>query len=178
MPPNRALILIIPALALVLACQAITRPFSKIQDAAETAESIATEAIEMATQAAPLIPLATEPAGTGMPPADLTPIAPDGTSIPGNLFDPQGEPAHDWNGIPIMPEATAGEGTQEMYSFRVNANLKEVHDFYAGALPPLGWSSLFAGQELPLEVYSREDQVLTITITEQEGGTIVLLSIG
>lgn len=174
----RALILLIPVLAFVLACQAITRPFNEIQDVAGTAESMATQAIEMATQAAPLNPLATAFSGTDEAPAGSTPFAPDGTSIPGNLFDPQGVPAADWQGIPIMPEAVAGEETQGMYSFRVNASLKEVHDFYAAALPPLGWSSLFAGQELPIEVYSRDNQVLTLTITEQEGGTIVLLSIG
>lgn len=176
MPRMRLLLLLIPVLAFVLACQAITQPFNEIQDVAGTAESLATEAIEISTQTVPLSTLssaATEFAGTEEPP-----VTTEGTANPGDLLDPQGVPVATWKEIPIMPEAVAGAESQGMYSFRVNASLKQVHDFYAAALPPLGWSGLFAGQELPIEVYSNENQVLTITITEQEGGTIVLLAIG
>lgn len=171
----RPLMLLIPSLIFILACQAISRPISDIKDVAGTAEAIATKAIEMSTQTAPL---ATAFSSTDEPPAVSTLFAPDGTSIPSGIFDPQGVPAATWKGIPIMPEALAGEEVQGMYSFRVNASLKEIHDFYAAALPPLGWSSMFATQEMPIEVYSKENQVLTITITEGEGSAVVLLSVG
>ncbi len=168
----RVLLLLTPGLLLVLACQAISSPINEIQNVAGTAESIATKAIEMSTQAATVYP------ATDEAPAGSTPFIPDGTSIPSGLFDPQGVPAATWKGIPVMPEALAGEEVQGLYSFRVEASLKEIHDFYAAALPSLGWSSLFAGEGMPIEVYTKDNQTLTITITEQEGSSVVLLAIG
>lgn len=170
----RPLILLTPILLFVLACQAITRPFDDVQNMANTAEAIVTQANELSTQA---VTVETEVAVTEGAAATFVPEDPNATVVPGNLFDPQGEPLDSWKDIPIMPKAIAGEEVDAVYSFKVEASLREVHDFYAAELPPLGWSALFAGEDYPIEVYSKGDQVLTITITEQDGGTVVLLSI-
>ena len=108
MSRNRRLLLIIPLILFVLACQALMTPVNQAQDLARTAEAIATQAIEMETQAAPLAmnfanpteSLETQPA----PP-------PDGTPGTGNIFDPQGTPLTSWKDIPVMPQAVAGEAT-------------------------------------------------------------------
>jgi len=180
MSRNRLLFLLIPILTLLLACQTVMRPINDIQNVANTAEAIVTKANDLPTQMNEMLtqvaPMATTYAETQAVSTSPSPDM-DGTPSPGSLMDPQGVPLSTWNDIPVMPEALAGAEAQGMYSFRINASSKEINDFYAAALPPLGWSSLFSTTDMPIYVYTRENQVLSITITELEGGAIVLLSI-
>ncbi|HEY6072971.1 MAG TPA: hypothetical protein VIV15_06125 [Anaerolineales bacterium] len=170
--PKR-LILMVPVLIFLLACQTLLKPINDVKDVAGTAQSIATRANEMSTQMAPIstaFAATQEPDGSGAQTPDV--------SIPGNLFDPQGQPLTSWKDIPIMPQAVAGEEIESVYSFKVNATAAEVHDYYAAQLPALGWTGLYVGQGMPVEVYTKDSQTLTITITGQEGSTIVLLALG
>ena len=173
MPRSRLLMLLVPVLLFALACQAITRPLTDVKDAAGTAESMATMVIEMSTQVAPTFIMPTD-----LSPAISTPEMSDGTPVPGNIFDPQGVPVATWREIPIMPQAIAGQEVEGMYSFRVDASAKEVQDFYEKVLPSLGWTGIFLDQDMLIGVYTRENQALTITVTQQEGGTVVLLAAG
>jgi hypothetical protein len=76
-----------------------------------------------------------------------------------------------------MPGALAGQEVEGIYSFKTSATMPEVKAFYDAQLPPLGWSSLFSGSDMPFLVYSKGKQTLTITMTEQNGFMIVLLAI-
>lgn len=162
MSRSQRLTLLIPLGALVLACQALGKPASVSESLAMTAAALGTQALEIATGAAPLATMSPEqtfPAGGG------------------NIFDPQGVPLAAWKDIPVMPQAMAGEDVEGVYSYRVAASLQEVEQFYALQLPALGWVSLLSGPDLPFLVYSRGDLKLTITIADpDENGTIVLLA--
>ncbi|MDX1379439.1 MAG: hypothetical protein R3307_11360 [Anaerolineales bacterium] len=152
----------------VLACNFVTQPIDDVQNLANTAESLATSLPIETLQALPsALP-------TGMP--DI----PDVDEF--NYFDPQGTPLSEWNGIPIMPQATVGEEFNEFtYSFKANVTVQEAVDYYKAELANLGWSSTF---DLPIEgegglmLYSRESNLLTLTFTLVDGETVVVLTLG
>ncbi len=127
---------------------------------------------------APLLittPLATQPAT----------LAPTGTSLPSaetpdalSSLAPEGTPASEWSGIPIMPEAIAGEGDPESYVFTVKATPQQVQDYYDSELGKLGWQSLGQGPEgnsLVLVFTDTNSATLTISILTKGDQTLVLL---
>ena len=170
-------LMVLGLIVFVLACNFVTQPIQDVQNIAGTAQSLAT-ALPMETlQAlASAIPAETLQALPSMAPT-LEAFATDF----GNFFNPQGTPVTEWNGIPIMPQATAGqEFDSTTYSFKAEVTVKEAQDFYTEKLTALGWTQPFS---LPGEatgaimLFSKEDQTLTITITSQEGSTVVLLKL-
>ncbi|MBN2386127.1 MAG: hypothetical protein JXB85_03850 [Anaerolineales bacterium] len=58
---------------------------------------------------------------------------------------PQGEPAEEWNGVPIMPEAIAGDEDETGYVFSIAATAEEIQRFYETALGELGFTLLAVG---------------------------------
>ena len=97
-------------------------------------------------------------------------------------FDPQGTPVSEWNGIPVMPQATAGQEFKESntYSYKVDASVKEVQDYYKAELDKLGWTSSFnmpGNDTVAVELFQKDSSFLTVTITERNGTVIVLLSL-
>jgi hypothetical protein len=49
----------------------------------------------------------------------------------GQYFNPVGAPLTSWNGVPIMPQAAAGqEFKADIYSFRAPVNLNAASQFY------------------------------------------------
>ena len=62
-------------------------------------------------------------------------------------FEPFGQPASDWNGIPIMPEATAGQEFKpgQVYSFKATATIEQCVSFYESKLPAAGYTSYIPG---------------------------------
>ena len=154
-------------LVFVLACNMITQPIDDVQNLAGTAESIASS-----------MPLETlQSLATSVPVSTLEAL-PD----IGEMFDPQGTPVTEWNGIPIMPQATAGQefADANTYSFKVGVTVQEVKDYYDAQLPGLGWSSLIS---LPVEeeggvlTYSKDSNFLTITISMVEGTAVVVITL-
>ena len=151
-----------------LACNLVTQPINDVQNLAGTAEAIATsmpvETLQALSSAVPTFEA-------------LASAIPDF----GKYFDPQGTPAAEWNGIPIMPQATAGqEFDEKTYSFKANVTVQEVYDFYNQQLVSLGWSqsvSLPATDAGGLLGFSKEDTVLTITVTTVNDATVVLLKL-
>jgi hypothetical protein len=150
----------------LLACSLISNPINDVKNTANTAQALVTDAVELATQAAPLGTLIANPS-----------LIPD----VGNYFDPQGTPVAEWNGIPIMSQATAGqEHDPANYSFKFTGTAQEAKDFYDGALPGLGWSTLMSmpGDENgALLVFQKDSSSLTVTITSADGSTVVLLTL-
>jgi len=157
----------------VIACNLVTQPIQDVQDLAGTAESIATSLPLETLQALPsALPLETLQA--------IPSEFPDLEDF--NYFDPQGDPLSEWNGVPIMPGATAGQEFNEYtYSFKVNVTPQEVQEYYKAELVNLGWSSTF---DLPVEgeggimLYSMEDSLLTLTLTSVDGEVVVVLTLG
>lgn len=156
-------------IAFLLACNFVTQPVRDAQNLAETAQSVTT-----------LVPVETLQAVASLIPSALPTVEALATDF-GNSLDPQGTPVQEWRGIPIMPQASAGEEFNESntYSFRVNATAQEVQEFYNQELPALGWNQPF---EIPLEadggllMYQKDNNGLMIVITPAEGSVVVLLT--
>ena len=154
----------------VLACNFVTQPIRDAQNVAGTAQSLATALLIETLKA-----LATQ-----IPVETLEAIP---SSLPnfGNYFDPQGTPVEVWKDIPIPPQATAGqEFSESTYSFKADATLEEVQDFYNGRLVDLGWSQTFnvpADANGAIMVFSRGSNILTIAITSTDGSTVVILTL-
>jgi hypothetical protein len=151
----------------ILACSTVTQPIKDVQEIAGTAQSFATS-----------MPVETLKALASQIPASTLQALP--TSFAGYL-DPQGTPVSEWNGIPIMSQATAGQEFTDThtYSFKANATVKEVEDFYNAKLPDLGWSAFFSmpGSESgAVLVFNKDSSVLTITITATEGSVVAILT--
>jgi hypothetical protein len=168
-------------LIFLLACNFLTQPIQDAQNLAETAQSVATLIPLETLQALPSAIASVIPEETlnALPSAapSLEALA---TNI-GNMFDPQGSPAQEWNGIPIMPQATAGQDFSEnnSYSFKFTGTTKEVQDFYNAQLTTLGWSQPFS---FPVEAdggimtFQKDTSTLLITIAASEGSVVVLLT--
>ena len=158
----------------LMACRLVTQPIENVQNTAATAEAIATTVQQVAT----LVPMNTlEALATNIPDVVTTAMP-----VVEGFLNPTGEPVSEWNGIPIMPEATAGadfgSGT---YSFKIDATYDEVAKFYDDALPPLGWQSLFAmpaSDQTMIKMYMQGNSSLTITAmpaTDKNGIVAILL---
>jgi hypothetical protein len=139
-------------LAAGLACGLITNPIGDVQNLASTAQA--------AVSAIP----------SGMP------NMPD---VSGYL-DPTGAPVGEWNGIPVMPQATAGQQFNEnTYSFRAGGvSQADVQTFYSDKLKALGWTSQFSaagGSEGGFMLFTKDSSVITITAVAKDQDTVVLL---
>lgn len=92
---------------------------------------------------------------------------------------PEGQPASEWNGIPIMPGATAGEGDAESYVFTIRAMPQQVQEYYQLALGKLGWQP-FATENKDasrmLMFTNDASATLTVTILTKGDQTLVLLA--
>lgn len=147
-----------PLVLLVLAsmaCSLTSAPISGAQSLASTAEALTSSLPDNLPQ----IP--------GM--SDVT-----------TYLNPRGEPAHEWKGIPIMPEATAGEEFDpNIYSFRAPGITGiEAEEYYDAQLEALGWSSPVrtnVGTAGGYMLFSKGTSALNIMITRSEGDIVVLL---
>ena len=163
-------------LVFLLACNFVTEPLRNGQNLVETAQSAAT-----------LLPVETLQALASAIPAETLQALP--SAIPtfewlatqvGNYFNPQGTPVQEWRGIPIMPQATAGQefSDTDTYSFKASTTVQEAQNFYNTQLTALGWNQPL---DIPLEaeggimVFEKDGTNLTITITSLEGSVVVLL---
>jgi hypothetical protein len=88
------------------------------------------------------------PTDTPLPTATptRTPVPATNTPTPPAFPNPQGTPLVEWNGIPIMPGAIAGEESAGAYSFTVNATIEEVRAYYEKEMPKLDWALLGAAE--------------------------------
>lgn len=167
----------------LLACNFITQPLNDAQNLAQTAQALGTvipiETLQALPSAMPTIEALASAIASAIPQETLEALP---SALPdfGNMFDPQGTPVQEWRGIPIPPEAIAGQEFSEnnTYSFKANVTAKEIQDFYDEKLTPLGWSQPFS---LPIEsegglmVFRKDQSSLAITITPTEGTVVVLL---
>lgn len=170
-------LMVLGLILFVLACNFVTQPIRDAQDIAGTAQSFASALpIETLQALASAIPAETLQA--------LPSVAPTLEALAthfGNFFNPQGTPITEWNGIPIMPQATAGqEFDSTTYSFKATATAQEVQDFYNAQLTTLGWTQSFSmpgGADAALMLFEKDDQTLTITVAPTESSIVVLLTL-
>ena len=181
---SRILCLIV-LLVFLLACNFVTQPLNDAQNLAQTAQAVASSLpVETLQAAASQIASAIPQETLQALPSAIPTLQALASSLPdfGNMFDPQGTPVQEWRGIPILPEATAGQEFSEnnTYSFKANVTAKDVQDFYTEKLEALGWNQPFS---LPIQaeggllVFQKEQSSLAITITFSEGSVVVLLVI-
>jgi hypothetical protein len=134
-------------------------------------------------------PIPTEtslPTSTHTPePTNTATITPTKTLVPPTetpsepiLPMPSGKPSSEWNGIPIMPTALAGEGDSKGYSFTIKASSDEIQKFYEKALAKLGWNMLGSGQgttDAVLLIFMKDAGTLSVSIIPQPDGTMYVL---
>jgi len=159
------ILLLLLVVVFVLACNFITRPIDQAQEAVETVQSLATAIPVETLQALPSV----------MPEIEM----PTGMPDIGDVIDPQGEPLSEWNGIPIIASATSGGESDGIYSFKADATVTEVFDYYKTELENLGWTELFAMADTgsgALLTYEMGNHLVTITIATDGDGALVFLT--
>ena len=166
----------------VLACNFVTGPIKDVQNVAGTAQSIASSLpVETLQALASQVPVETIQALASQVSPETAQALQTTVSNFGDLFNPQGTPVEVWRDIPIMPQATAGdESDANNYSFKTDSTLQEVQDYYKAQLKDLGWNETFSmpgDANGAIMVFSKDGNILTITITSQEGSTVVVLTL-
>ncbi len=122
-----------------------------------------------------------QPSPTAIPTLTLTVLptfAPTQTPDAVSSLIPEGQPASEWNGIPIMPEAIAGEGDEESYVFTIKATPQQVQEYYQLELGKLGWQPFATGDgdsALMLMFTNNASATLTISIIAKGDQVLVLL---
>lgn len=139
----------------MLAC-GLTGGLSQAQDLASTAEAIASSIPSALPSGIPNIP-------------DVS-----------KFMNPSGKPSAEWNGIPIMTQATAGqEFDKNTYSYKASGiTATDVQTFYSGKLTAAGWTSTLstmAGSAGGFMIYTKGSSVLTITVAQSDKDYVVLL---
>lgn len=103
------------------------------------------------------------------PPADVTATAVESLyqdSISGATsdFNSAEKPLAEWNNIPIMTEATAGQQIDtHTYTFKVPTDTGTIDSFYTAKLKALGWN-LDESQMLGMK-YSKDKSSLLVTLS-------------
>lgn len=175
-------LMVLGLILFVLACNFVTQPIEDVQDIAGTAQSLASAVpVETLQALATAIPSVIPAETLQALPSAVPTIEALATDF-GPMFNPQGTPVAEWNGIPIMSQATAGQEIDATtYSFRVAATAQEAQDFYNTQLTTLGWTKPFdlpSGGEAALMLFEKDGQNLTITIAPVEGSVVVVLTLG
>jgi hypothetical protein len=171
MSRSTKLFLLTMLLLVTLACNAINQQVDQVQDIAKTAEAIGTALPIETLQALPsVIPQETmEAVASEMP--DFN-----------SMFNPQGSPASEWKGIPIMSQASAGQEVDaNNYSFKFTGTTKEAVDFYNAEMIKLGWTTMFSmpgNDNGAVLAFQKDNDVLTITVVTTDTNTVVVLTKG
>jgi hypothetical protein len=129
-----------------LACSVTAAPVSPTASlqASPTTSSSDTPVLPATAQASDT-PALTEPASPSETPDAQSPSLPlpfANLSGISQYYNPVGQPVSTWNGIPIMPQATAGQEFKPgaVYSFKATAVISQAVSFYQGKMSPLGYS--------------------------------------
>ena len=109
-------------------------------------------------------------------PRPETPI-PVGVALP----QPVGTPMEEWNGLPIMPRALAGQADSGSYIFITMATPAEVQAYYETEMSSLGWTLLAAGSGggygSIMLIFIQGTSTASVTIIPQENGTTYVMLI-
>lgn len=105
------------------------------------------------------------------------PVLPTETLSEPVLSMPSGKPKSEWEGIPVMPNAIAGEGDSKGYAFTIDTSLDEIQKFYKEELTELGWDFLAIGQgpKSVMLIFTRDTGPLSVIIIPQSDGIMYVL---
>jgi len=171
------------AVMFVLACNFVTQPIRDVQNLAGTAEAIGTAIPIETLQALPSAIASVIPAETLQALPSAAPTFEALATDFGNMLNPQGTPLQEWNGVPIMPQATAGqefnENNTNIYSFKATATAQEVQDFYKEKMTSLGWTAfdMPGGGQAGFIAFQKDNSFLTIVATASDGSVVVILTL-
>jgi hypothetical protein len=91
---------------------------------------------------------------------------------------PSGKPVKVWQGIPVMPEAIAGSGDSNSYSYTIKTSLDAVQKYYETEMKKLGWSELGSGlgttDEILLIFTKASDSAMITAISQADGVVSVM----
>lgn len=152
-----------------LACGLITNPLNDAQSLASTAEALATSQ-----------PLTTLQAMASSMPLSTLEALPSSIPAFAQYLNPVGTPVKQWNNIPIMTQATAGqEFDKNTYSFKASGvTATDVQNFYSDQLKTLGWTSSFSAQGGTTSggmLFTKDSNTLTIVVTSANPDVVVIL---
>jgi hypothetical protein len=91
---------------------------------------------------------------------------------------PSGKPVSEWEDIPVMPNAIAGEGDNQSYLFTIDSSSDEIIQFYKTELVKRGWELLATGQgktNAVLLIFMKEGNTLSVSLIPQPDGIIYVL---
>lgn len=162
------LFLLMSLVLFVLACNVVTQPISDAQEAVATVQSLATA-----------LPLETLQSFATALPVETMQAIPSAMPDFGNIADPQDEPLSEWNDIPVMPAATAGEESAGIYSYKADASVSDALEYYKAEMTARGWTEFFSMPDMgggSLLSYQKDNSLVTITITASGDGVLVLLT--
>ncbi|MFN8381828.1 MAG: hypothetical protein U0V02_07805 [Anaerolineales bacterium] len=114
---------------------------------------------------------------TAMPSLTKISFSTETPSVP-VLHMPSGKPSNEWESVPVMPNAIAGEGDSTRYSFTISASPDEIQKYYEKELAKLGWNAFANGQgstEAVFLIFMNDTDMLTISIIPQPDGTMYVL---
>jgi len=129
----------------------------------------------------PIPTLTLSPTPTELP--TKTPQPPTKTPDALSSLRPVGTPDKEWNGIPIMPGAIAGNGDNEKYVFTINAPLEDIQSYYEKELSKSGWVLMTSGSGdtgaallifnngkpplMPISIFPDGDLMLVLIVNSQ-----------
>ncbi len=125
----------------------------------------------------------TKPASVTSLPAIARTVAP--LTAPTAMSDllatlvPHGQPISEWNGIPIMSSALAGEDDADAYRFTTAASREQIEGFYNQELPKLGWERLGSSEGeagAVIMIFSKDDGDISISIFPKKDIFIVMIA--
>ncbi len=107
-------------------------------------------------------------------PTEEEPAAePTATLVAPVLPMPEGTPAKEWKGVPVMPGAAAGMDEGDTYVFSTPSSADEVHAYYEKELQKLGWTAFALGEgdtQNTLLLFQKDAEMMTIAIIDPGDG--------
>lgn len=92
---------------------------------------------------------------------------------------PSGTPVSEWNGVPIMPGAIAGEVGAEGYTFSIQADTETIQEFYERELARRGFALFVTGKgaekNIKLLMFMKGSEIITISIMPMDDLMVVLI---
>ena len=91
---------------------------------------------------------------------------------------PTGQPASEWNGIPIMTGAIAGEEKDGIYRFTTSSSREEIQLYYKRELSQRGWelTGIKEGNaDALLLIFSMDEDTVSISILPDQNKFLVII---
>lgn len=126
----------------------------------------------------PTVTMTPPPTATATVEPTSTSAAPTATEQRIELLRPQGTPSTNWEGIPVMPNAIAGESDNSSYSYILQGTPNDVQTFYERTMTQMGWD-LFATGESPtgalMILFMKDTEMITVSVIPQSDGLLYVM---